>query len=156
MSKKREANDARAMFKDAKNLMATRPLALVHDGLQSYNEAITREFYTNHGPRIENVRSVGSSGEGLNQMAERVNNTIRDREKTFRGMDNDKSAQVMADGMKINYNFLRPHMGLDGKTPAQVAGLDLDLDGIRWKELIKQATLKSENKVLRDRPLSQS
>jgi hypothetical protein len=35
-------------------------------------------------------------------------------------------------------------MGLDGRTPAQTAGLDLELHGIRWKELIKQATLKRE------------
>jgi transposase-like protein len=47
--------------------------------------------------------------EGLNQMVERVNNTIRDSEKTFRGMDNDKSAQIMAGGMLINYNFIGPH-----------------------------------------------
>lgn len=88
------------------------------------------------------MRSVGQRDEGLNQMVERVNNTVRDREKTFRGMDNDRSAQIMADGIRINYNFIRPHMGLDGRTPAQTAGLDLGLDGIRWKELIKQATTK--------------
>lgn len=50
------------------------------------------------------------------------------------------ATQIMADGMRINYNFIRPHMGLDGRTPAQTAGLDLGLAGIRWKELIKQAT----------------
>ena len=72
-------------------------------------------------------------------MIERVNGTIRDREKTFRGVDNDRSAQVMADGIRINYNFNRPHMGLEGNTPAKVAGLDLGLDGIRWKALIRQA-----------------
>ena len=49
----------------------------------------------------------------------------------------------MTDGIRINYNFIRPHMGLDGRTPAQTAGLDLGLDGIRWKQLIKQATLKN-------------
>jgi transposase-like protein len=140
VSKKREANDARAVFQDAKKLMVKRPLAVVHDGLHTYNEAFNREFYTNAGPRIENVRSVGQRDEGLNQMVERVNNTVRDREKTFRGMDNDRSAQIMADGIRINYNFIRPHMGLDGRTPAQTAGLDLGLDGIRWKELIRKAT----------------
>lgn len=140
VSKKREASDARAVFQDAKKMMAKRPLAVVHDGLHTYNEAFNREFYTNYGPRIENVRSVGQRDEGLNQMIERVNNTIRDREKTFRGMDNDRSAQVMADGIRINYNFIRPHMGLDGKTPAQIAGLDLGLEGIRWKALINRAS----------------
>jgi hypothetical protein len=96
------------------------------------------------GNRVENVRSVGQRDEGLNQMIERVNNTVRDREKTFRGMDNDESAQTMADGTRINYNFIRPHMGLDGKTPAQIAGLDLGLDGIRWRSLIKRATQSAE------------
>ncbi len=110
--------------------------------MRTHNEAFTKEFYANHGPRIENVRSVGQSDEGLNQMVERVNNTVRDREKTFRGMDNDRSSQIMADEIRINYNFIRPHMGLDGKTPAQTAGLDLGLDGIRWKHLIKLATSK--------------
>jgi putative transposase len=140
VSKKRNVEDARAVFQDAKKLMVKRPLAVVHEGLHTYNEAFNREFYTNAGPRIENVRSVGQRDEGLNQMVERVNNTERDREKTFRGMDNDRSAQIMADGIRINYNFIRPHKGLDGKTPAQTAGLDLGLDGIRWKELIRQAT----------------
>ena len=140
VSKRRNVEDARAIFQDAKKLITKRPLAVVHDGLKTYNEAFTREFYTNYGPRIENVRSVGQRDDGLNQMVERVNNTVRDREKTFRGMDNDESAQIMADGIRINYNFLRPHMGLDGRTPAQTAGLDLGLDGIRWKELIKQAS----------------
>ena len=74
-------------------------------------------------------------------MIERLNNTVRDREKTFRGMDHDQSAQIMADGIRINYNFIRPHMGLEGKTPAQAAGLDLGLDGVRWKDLIRRATL---------------
>ncbi len=139
VSKRRNVEDARAIFQDAKRVMAKRPLAVVHDGLHAYNGAFNREFYTSYGPRIENVRSVGQRDEGLNQMIERVNNTVRDREKTFRGMDNDKSAQIMADGIRINYNFIRPHMGLDGRTPSQTAGLDLGLDGIRWKALIKQA-----------------
>lgn len=139
VSKRRNVEDVRAVFQDAKKMMTERPLAIVHDGLHTYNEGFNREFYTNNGPRIENVRSVGQRDEGLNQMVERVNNTVRDREKTFRGMDNDKSAQIIVDGIRINYNFLRPHMGLDGKTPAEVAGLDLGLDGIRWKQLIKLA-----------------
>ena len=139
VSKRREEADARASLRDAKAKMSKRPLAVVHDGLQSYNDAFTREFYTNYGPRVENIRSVGATDKGQNQMIERVNNTIRDREKTFRGMDNDESAQVMADGIRINYNFIRPHMGLNGLTPAQAAELDLGLDGIRWKTLIKRA-----------------
>ncbi len=56
-------------------------------------------------------------------------------------MDTDASGQVMADGIRINYNFIRPYMGLEGQTPAQVAGLDLGLQGIGWKELIRKAVI---------------
>lgn len=144
VSKRRNVEDAKAVFQDAKRLMAKRPMAVVHDGLYAYNEAFNTEFYSRFGPRIENIRSVCSSPDkGLNQMVERVNNTVRDREKTFRGMDTDESAQAMADGIRVNYNFIRPHMGLDGKTPAEIAGLDLGLDGIRWKALIKKAVQSS-------------
>ena len=142
VSQRREVKDARAVFQDGKDLMTKRPLAIIHDGLQSYNDAITNEFYTNTGPRIENIRSVGQRDEGLNQMIERVNNTIRDKEKRMRGMDHDESAQINADGIRINYDFIKPNMGLDGKTPAQAAGLDLGLDdGIRWQNLIRRATV---------------
>jgi len=143
VSNRREIANARAVFQEGKKLMQKRPLAVVHDGLQSYNEAFTKEFYSNTGPRIENIRSVGQRDEGLNQIIERINNSIRDRAKVLRGMDNDASAQIMTDGIRINYNFIRPHMGLDGKTPAQVAGLDLQLEKIRWLSLIKQAMQKN-------------
>lgn len=140
VSQRREIQDARAVFQDGKKLMQRRAIAIVHDGLQSYNEAFDKEFFTLKGPRTENIRSVGQRHEGLNQRIERLNGEIRDREIVLRGLDNDKTAQIMADGMRINHNFIRPHMALNGKTPAQVAGLDLQLDGMRWKELIKRAT----------------
>ncbi len=142
VSKRREVKDARAVFQHGKKLLSKRPIAVVHDGLQSYNEAFRKEFYRNKGPQTQNIRSVGQRDKGLNQSIERINGTIRDREKVMRGMDTDKSAQIQADGMRVNYTYLRPHMGLDGKTPAQAAGLDLGLDdGIRWQKLIKTATL---------------
>ncbi len=61
-------------------------------------------------------------------------------------MDNDRSAQILSDMVRINYDFARPHVGLDGRTPAEVAGLDLGLDGIRWKALIKEAQSHHDRK----------
>jgi hypothetical protein len=54
-------------------------------------------------------------------------------------MDNDWTARIMADGIRINYNFIRPYMGLEGLAPAHAAELDLGLDGISWKALISRA-----------------
>jgi len=52
-----------------------------------------------------------------NNMVERLNGTVRQRDKVMRGLDHEKSAQTMLDGMRIYYNFVRPHMALNGQTP---------------------------------------
>lgn len=118
VSQRREVQDARAIFQASKRVAEAMPIAVVHDGLQSYNEAFKKEYFTLKGPGVEDIRSVGQRDEGLNQRLERIDSTIREREKVMRGMDHDETAQILADGMKINYNFIRPHMGLDGKSPA--------------------------------------
>lgn len=46
----------------------------------------------------------------------------------------------MFEGFQNYYNFIRPHMSLEGKTPAEAAGIDLKLKGNRWENLIRQAS----------------
>ena len=72
-------------------------------------------------------------------MVERLNNTVREREKVMRGMQNNDTAKVLMDGFRNYYNFLRPHMGIDNNTPAKEAGLNLELGRNRVKDLIKQS-----------------
>jgi hypothetical protein len=43
--------------------------------------------------------------------------------------------------LKIQYNFVKPHMALEGKTPAQVAGIDVK----GWKELLALAVDKDQS-----------
>jgi putative transposase len=50
-----------------------------------------------------------------------LNGTLRERVKVQRGLKSDKSA--IAEGQLIYYNFVKPHQALDGKTPAEKAGL---------------------------------
>lgn len=57
----------------------------------------------------------------------------------MRGLDDEASAQTMMDGMQIYYNFLRPHMALDGKTPVQKAKIS-NAERENWLSLIKKAT----------------
>jgi len=44
------------------------------------------------------------------------------------------------EGQRIYYDYLRPHSALDGKTPAQAAGIELDPKGNKWEAIIKKAT----------------
>ena len=56
-----------------------------------------------------------------------------------RGLDSVEKTGIVLRGWFVNYNFLRPHSALNGKTPAQMAGIDLNLDD-RWESLIDLAT----------------
>jgi hypothetical protein len=56
----------------------------------------------------------------------------------MRGLDEHSTAQTMMDGMKIYYNFIRPHMALNGQTPAEKAKTS-KLEQNRWRNLIVQA-----------------
>jgi transposase-like protein len=58
---------------------------------------------------VKNIRSISVRNEGLNSVVERLNNHVRDREKTMRGMNTSKSAQKMVDAMRTHYNFCKEH-----------------------------------------------
>ncbi len=57
----------------------------------------------------------------------------------FRALGNPKSSKKILDGQKIHYNFVRPHMALNGKTPSEMAGINLNLGDNKWKGLIDKA-----------------
>ena len=135
VSQRREVLDARKVFRDVK-LKTVTPKAIVHDGLHSYNEAFTKEFFTNYNPRVKNIRSVSVRHEGLNSVVERLNGSARDREKTMRGMNTKDSAQKIIEAMRIHYNFCRVHQGL-GMTPSEAAGLMLDLQENKIESLLR-------------------
>jgi hypothetical protein len=48
------------------------------------------------------------------------------------------------EGNRIYYNFIRPHMGLNGKTPAEVAGIGISEENKRMG-LIKVASQATKN-----------
>lgn len=58
----------------------------------------------------------------------------------MRGMQNKDTAQELIDGFRNYYNFIRPHQALNGKTPAEMAGLDLGLGKNKWLGLIEKAS----------------
>jgi len=72
-------------------------------------------------------------------MVERLNGTVRERNKVMRGLEGDPIAQIIIDGFRIYYNFIKPHMALNGKTPAQKARVDLELERDKWLSLIRKS-----------------
>jgi hypothetical protein len=48
----------------------------------------------------------------------------------------EESQAQTAEGQPIRYNFVKPHMALEGQTPAQAAGMN---GQITWMELLKKS-----------------
>ena len=67
---------------------------------------------------------------------ERLNGEIRDREKVFRGLK--KADTLILTGYQIFHNYVRPHEGLDSKTPADMAGIKVEGEN-KWLTLIQNA-----------------
>lgn len=66
-----------------------------------------------------------------------MNGEIRDREKVMRGLK--KVDTPILTGYQIYHNYMRPHEGLDGKTPAEACGIQVE--GIdKWRTLIENAS----------------
>jgi hypothetical protein len=72
---------------------------------------------------------------------ERLNGEIRDREKVTRNLKKDDTPILT--GMQIFHNYVRPHMALDGQTPAEKAGIEVKGED-KWFTLIQNASLKTK------------
>ncbi len=58
----------------------------------------------------------------------------------MRGIKKDDS--IIIGGYQMYHNYLRPHMALDGKTPAEVCGIEIQGDN-KWQTLIQNAVFSS-------------
>jgi len=79
-------------------------------------------------------------GDHNNNKMERLNGEVRDREKTIRELK--KSDTSILSGYQIFHNYVRPHEGLDGKTPAEKCGIRIEGQN-KWVTLIQNASKKS-------------
>ncbi|MEE8358372.1 MAG: integrase core domain-containing protein [Candidatus Hydrothermarchaeales archaeon] len=87
----------------------------------------------------KHIAEVGLADKINNNKVERLHNTIRERNKVMRGLFNPETSKNMLDAHRVYYNFVRPHMALDGKTPSEMAGIDLKLGNDKWLGLIKKS-----------------
>lgn len=143
LSQKRTVEAARSVFEEMKQ-RAPLPKAIVHDGLHSYNEAYVRELFTLEDPRIQNIRSVGVNAKSTNPKVERLNGTVRDRESVMRGMNTAESAQELVNAMRIHYNFIRGNQAIGGQTPAEAAGINLNLGENKTENLMRLAAVHAK------------
>ena len=111
------------------------PRQVKTDGLRSYQDAVPRAFPTHP---VKHVVSKGVKADINNNLSERLQGTIRDRDKTLRGLKARDTGQAYIDGLVTHYNYFRPHESLKGKKPAEAAGAELPFTS--WEDV---AAMKS-------------
>jgi len=137
ITKTREIQDARKPFRQAKEVAGKKPHTMVTDGLASYKDAFRKEFYDHH-QSCQHIADVALQ-ESLNNVLERMHGSIREREKVMRGIKvNDTPILPMN---MIYYNFIRPHQSLNGKTPAEMAGIGIEGEN-KWLGLFQKSIMR--------------
>jgi putative transposase len=130
-------SDVRPMFREAKEITEKRPKTLISDGAANFHEAYQKEFWTLKGPRTEHVQHIRLQGDMHNNEMERMNGEVRDREKVIRGIKKEDSTTLK--GYQLYHNYIRPHMSLEGKTPAEMCGIKVEGEN-KWKTIIQNAS----------------
>jgi hypothetical protein len=143
LTQTRREHEATNLFLEGQRTTGIVPNILVTDGLESYRSAFNQTFAKKKTIHVRSPRFVDKT---QNNLIERFHGTVRERTKVMRGLDDSKSANSVVEGMKINYNFVRPHSALNGKTPAEAAGLPSFGNGNRWKAFIEQSVEAKERK----------
>ncbi len=151
LSQKKDYKGARAVMQQVKKVVGhdkkAQPIRqITTDKLRSYERAHFSEFkgdtMTKDRNPPEHIVANKANGIRINNVVERLHNTLRERENVYRGLKSDDTPIINM--QTIHYNFVRKHRGLkmaDSSflTPAEMAGVDKDLGRDKWLGLIKKA-----------------
>ena len=111
----------------------------VCDKFANYKSAFTKLFYRTC--KLSFGVSIACKKYNLehnNNPIERYNGKIKDRIKSIRsGFKSFDDARNFMNLRRVIYNFVNPHQELNGKTPAEMAGINLELRRNKLLNLIK-------------------
>jgi putative transposase len=133
LSLNRNARDIASAMKEAKEKAGKSPKRIMTDGWSGYRDGIELVF----GSDTEHVLSTPfKDKEDSTNIVERVQGTLKERTKVMRGLKTLDSMNAFLKGWIIHYNYFRPHLSLQDRTPAEVAGINFPYRN--WKELIEK------------------
>jgi hypothetical protein len=152
LSQKKDDKGARRLFHELARVTKHHKYnetikTITTDGLPSYKVPFEKEFVTHQRTNTKNppkhLFNAGIAKEINNNMMERLNGTIRSREKNYRGLKIDDTPMIPL--FVAYYNMIREHQALE-KTPAEAAGLE-KLGKDKWINLIKKAHKNPDGKI---------
>ena len=107
---------------------------MISDGAPNFNEAFKKEFLTLNNLKTRHIKHIRLQGDHNNNKMEGSTVKSETGKKTMRGLK--KPDTPILTGYQIFHNYIRPHEGLDGKTPAEVSGIRIEGDN-KWMTLIQ-------------------
>lgn len=142
VSDNRSLANTRTPLRKAKAATPNRPCEVRTDGMMAYPEAVSKELgrkgaggdkrnWVSPHRRVPSIRAKES-----NNRIERLHGTEKQRTKVMRGFDTDAGSSAIMEAFRAHYNLVRPHEGLDGRTPADVAGINPLGRPLSWKDLL--------------------
>ena len=151
----RDESDTKSGYKPLPLFLAARKLAgldpwiFVTDGLAAFAKAAPKAFRRREGFRLLHIRDIHLRNIfNTNNIYERLNGEFKARIKTARGFSlkpNKKTDGNLGGGcpammrlLIVHHNFFRPHSALNGKTPAEAAGIIMHGDD-KWATMIANA-----------------
>jgi transposase-like protein len=139
LSNTRTNKDCTILFQDAADRAVNKPRFVFADGCFAYRKPFNKVFYERCNKYTELIQNVGINSRRTNNIVERLHGSLKDMFRARRGLDSMDKTRLLLKGWFVHYNFLRPHSYLRGKTPAEAAGIDIDVSN-KWESLIDQAT----------------
>jgi putative transposase len=149
ISRTRTIKDAQLLMRKAYNRCGKIPRVIYTDKLNAYLDGIELTF----GADTKHKQGAPFDVENNTNLIERFHGTLKQRTKVMRGLKDIKSAKLFTDGWLLYYNYLRPHISLNGSTPARVAGVSYpyrnwqDIVAGRQIETISQANATSYTEI---------
>ena len=115
LSPYRNSSQAHSLFSHVAHM--GNPNAIVSDRYSAY-KLPTKCYF----PQANHIRVQSFKDDISNNLIESFNNRFKAWYKTKRGFHSFESANATISVFVFFFNFIRPHQGLNGLTPAQVAG----------------------------------
>ena len=144
----RDLKAATKIMKMARESAANPPKSIRTDRMKSYPRAIKTVFGAGN---VEYIQTDGIAAEVNNNLSERLQGTIKERNKVLRGFKRPASAQQYLDGWVLDYNYFRPHHALGMATPASKAGVKAPFEN--WQGVAHKVRAKGRDTTPRARDL---
>ena len=135
LSRSRNAKNAQKLMELASEMAGKTPKVVITDKMGAYLDGVELAF----GADTKHIASKPFTVENNTNLIERFHGTLKDRTKVMRGLKDIKTARLITSGWLLYYNYLRPHESLDGKTPAQMAGVKYPYRN--WQDIVAKQRL---------------